>query len=995
MKRLVLLLLAGLFAASQAAAQSTGQVTGVVADGSGAPLSGVSVAIGTSGLGSLTDQNGRYTILNVPAGTHEVRANRLGFTAVTENVTVSAGQTATANFTLSQSAVELEGVVAVGYGTQLRRDVTGSVASVAQETVREIATPNVGEALKGRVPGLDIRTTGYLPGQEPQIRIRSARSLSASNNPLIVVDGIPIAGGLNDVNPNSIESIEILKDASATAVYGSRGANGVVLITTNRGDAGTTRISYDARYGVQGIRKHVEVFDAEGFANFKRWAARRVNKYPCEGTSICDEGDEAIFQADELVGYRAGVDTDWKDVISRNGQLMDHQLAISGGSQNTTFAIGANFLQEQGVTLGTGYTRRGANFNLNHNAGRLDAGISANISNSNQDNGRGSGLWGEVASLVPYGSPWNEDGSIRPQPTTDAQRWNPLADVEHWRDSNVRTRTFGNAFVGYELLDGLRIQTTFGADLTNRRDGTFRGANSSPFRGNNNDASLWRNDIFGWISTTQATWDREIGDHRFNVTGIYELQQEKETQQNGAVQNLPYEHQMWYNLGTAGTVTNVSSNLIETAMRSFMGRVNYTYLNRYYLTLTGRQDCSSRLAPGNKCSIFPSGAVMWRVSDEPFMMNQGLFTELSLRASYGLTGNSAIAPYQTQGGLARTTYSFGDVGAYGYRPSSLANSELGWETTAQFDFGINLGMLDNRLTATIDLYQQNTSDLLMNRQLPTTSGFSSITENVGETRNRGVELALSTVNLDGWNGIRWTSDISWSMNKNEIVSLYGGKEDDPGSSWFIGEPINVLYNLRKIGIWQLNEAAEAESYSRSPGDIKVEDIDGNGVIDGNDRTLLGNHINFPKWTGSLSNRLEYGAFDLSALVYARWGYTIQSDVWPGQMSGRYNQPALDYWTPENPTNAFPSPNRDSEGAIDAVAVQFFDGSHWRVRNITLGYTVPRSMMNRIGDSSSLRIYGQLQDPWVFTDFPGVDPEGTEGNSVPSFRSLIIGASVGF
>lgn len=995
MKRLVLLLLAGVFSASQAAAQSTGQVTGVVADGSGAPLSGVSVTVGTSGLGSLTDQNGRYTVLNVPAGTYDVRANRLGFTAATQSVTVAVGQSATANFTLSQSAVELEGVVAVGYGTQLRRDVTGSVASVAQEQVREIATPNVAEALKGRVPGLDIRTTGYLPGQEPQIRIRSARSLSASNNPLIVVDGVPIAGGLNDVNPNSIESVEILKDASATAIYGSRGANGVVLITTNRGDAGTTRISYDARYGVQGIRKHVEMFDAEEFANFKRWAARRVNKYPCEGTSICDEGDEAIFQADELVGYRAGVDTDWKDVISRNGQLMDHQLAISGGSQNTTFAIGANFLQEQGVTLGTAYTRRGANFNLNHDAGPLTAGISANISNSNQDNGRGSGLWGEVAQLVPYGSPWNEDGSIRPQPTTDAQRWNPLADVEHWRDSDVRTRTFGNAFVGYELIDGLRIQTTFGADLTNRRDGRFRGANSSPFRGNNNDAEMWRNDIFGWISTTQATWEREVGDHRFNVTGIYELQQEKETRQNGAVQNLPYEHQMWYNLGTAGTVTNVGSDLRETAMRSFMGRVNYTYLNRYYLTLTGRQDCSSRLAPGNKCSVFPSGAVMWRVSDEPFMMNQGLFTELSLRASYGLTGNSAINPYQTQGGLARTTYSFGDVGAYGYRPSSLANADLGWETTAQFDFGVNVGMLDNRVTATIDLYQQNTSDLLMNRQLPLTSGYGSITENVGETRNRGVELALSTVNLDGWNGIRWTSDISWSMNKNEIVSLYGGKEDDPGSSWFIGQPINVLYNLRKLGIWQLDEADEAASYSRSPGDIKVEDIDGNGVIDGNDRTFLGRHINFPLWSGSLSNRLEYGAFDLSALVYARWGYTIQSNVWPGQMSGRYNQPKLDYWTPENPTNAFPSPNRDSEGAIDAVAVQFFDGSHWRVRNITLGYTVPRSMMNRIGDSSSLRIYGQLQDPWVFTDFPGVDPEGTEGNSVPSFRSLIIGASVGF
>lgn len=996
MKRLVLLLVAALFTATQASAQSTGTVTGLVSDANGAPLSGVAVTVGTGNLGTLSGQDGRFTIQNVPAGTHQVRAARLGFGEATQSVTVTAGQTASVNLSLTASAVELEGVVAVGYGTQLRRDVTGAVGSVSQTEVREIAATNVAETLKGRVPGLDIRTDGYLPGETPVIRIRAARSLVASNDPLIVVDGLPISGGLNDINPNSIASIEVLKDASATAIYGSRGANGVLLITTNSGQAGTTRISYDTRFGVQGIRDVVEVFDAEEFANFKRWAARRVNKYPCPGTTICDAGDEAIFAADELAGYRAGVNTDWKDVISRNGSLMDHQLTVSGGSESTRFALGANFLQEKGVTLGTGFVRRGANVSVDHTAGRLRAGLTANISNSNQDNGRGTGLWGEVANLVPYGSPYNEDGSIRPQPTTDAQRWNPLADIQHWKDSNLRTRTFGNAFIGYELLDGLNIQTTFGADLTHRRDGTFRGANSSPFRGNNNDASLYRSEQFGWISTTQATYNRQIGDdHRVDVTGIYELQQDKFSDSNGAVQNLPYEHQLWYNLDTAGTVLNVQSQLSEWALQSFMGRINYTFLDRYYLTLTGRQDCSSRLAPGNKCSFFPSGALKWRVSDEAFMANQGLFNELSVRASYGLTGNTSISPYQTQGGLSRTTYSFGDVGAYGYRPGSLANPDLGWETTAQFDLGFDFGMVGNRITGAIDLYQQNTTDLLMNRQLPTTSGFSQITENVGETRNRGIEVAVSTINLDGWNGLRWTSDISWSMNKNEIVSLYGGTDDDPGNQWFIGEPIQIEYEMEKIGIWQLGEEEEAASFSRRPGDIKVRDANGDGRIDANDRVILGRHTNFPLWAGSLSNRFELGAFDLSALVYARWGYTIQTNVWPGQMSGRYNQPKLDYWTPENPTNAFPSPNRDSEGAIDAVTTEFYDGSHWRIRNITLGYTVPQSITNRIGSSTSLRIYGQAQDPWVFTDFPGVDPEGSEGNTVPSFRSFLIGASVGF
>jgi TonB-linked SusC/RagA family outer membrane protein len=1006
MKRLVLLLLAGLLTASQASAQATGTVTGAVTDGSGAPVTGAAVTVGS--LGSLTGANGRFTVQNVPAGTHQVRASRLGYTEATQSITVAAGQTATANFTLTASAVELEGVVAVGYGTQLRRDVTGAVGSVQQEEIQEIASANVAEKLKGRIPGLDIRTTSFRPGAEPQIRIRAARSITAGNNPLIVVDGVPIAGGLQDVNPNSVTAIEVLKDASATAVYGSRGANGVVLITTNKGRSdGSTRISYDTRYGMNSVRKAVEVFDAEGFAEFKRWAARRVNKYPCPGYTICDVGDEAIFAADELAGYRAGVNTDWEDVISRNGALMDHQLSISGGTEATRVALGASYLNEEAVTLGQGYMRRGANASIDHSTGRLRAGLSANISSSLRTNGPGDGPWGEIAALVPYGAPYNDDGTLRVQPTTDAQRWNPLADILYHENTNLRTRTFGNAFLNYEVVDGVNLQTTFGADLINTRDGEFRGANTRNFRGTNNDAALTRGENFAWISTTQATLDRLFGDiHRINATALYEIQQDRGSNSSARVSNLPYEHQRFFNLGTGGTVNSVGSGFDEFALQSVMGRVNYTLLDRYYLTLTGRQDCSSVLAPGNKCSFFPSGALKWRVSDEGFMANQGLFNELSLRASYGITGNAAIGPYQTQGGLSRTVYSFNNVGAFGYRPGSLANSDLGWESTGQLDFGVDFGVLGNRISGAVDLYQQNTYDLLLTRNLPMTSGFGSILENVGETRNRGIEVALSTVNLDNWHGLSWTSDLSWSTNKNEIVSLQGGAVDDIGSTRFIGEPINVLFNLRKIGIWQSADSLEALTYSRKPGDIRVEDqptvCDANGQncvpdgrIDGNDRVLLGRHTNFPLWTGSLSNRLDFASFDLSALVYARWGYTIQSGTWPGQMSGRYNQPVLDYWTPENPTNAFPSPNRDSEGAIDAVAVQFFDGSHWRVRNITLGYSVPEALTSRIGNSTSLRIYGQLQDPWVFTDFPGIDPEGAEGNVTPSYRSFILGASVGF
>src|SRR5690606_2208048 len=368
----------------------------------------------------------------------------------------------------------------------------------------------------------------------------------------------------------------------------------------------------------------------------------------------------------------------------------------------------------------------------------------------------------------------------------------------------------------------------------------------------------------------------------------------------------------------------------------------------------------------------------------------------SIRTSYGRVGNTAIAPYQTQGSLGRTVYSFGGEGAFAFEPADLANPELEWEKTDQFDVGVDFAMLNNGLSGARDFYRQDTHDLLIERQLPGSTGFTSVLQNIGETRNTGVEVALSTVNLDNWHGITWTSDISWTKNKNEIVSIYGGKEDDVGNEWFIGKPIDVHYELEFAGIWQLDEAEEAAKYDRRPGDVKVVDQDGDGRItaDG-DRVIIGRHPDHPAWVGSFSNRITFGQFDLSALATARWGYMVDTNTWPGQMSSRYNQPKIDYWTPENPSNRWPRPNLDSEGAVDAGALQIMDASHWRIRNITLGYTVPSSVLGRLSDGSSMRVYLQAQDPFLFTDFPGFDPEGGDNTGVPSFRTLLIGASVGF
>jgi TonB-linked SusC/RagA family outer membrane protein len=1002
MKRWAMLLAMALLSAGTAAAQGTGTVTGTVTDATGAPVSGAAVAVQGTTRGAETGADGRFTITAVPTGAQQVKASKIGFAELTKSVTVTAGQAATVSFQLTPQVIQLEQVVAVGYGTARKQDVTGAVASVQAEDLKQIPTPSVGEALKGRVAGVDIETNSYRPGDSPDIRIRGVRSLVASNSPLVVVDGVAIAGGIEDINPASIQSIDVLKDASATAVYGSRGANGVIMITTNKGRAGKTRFTYDTSYGVEKIHTKVRVFNASEYAEWKREGVRAVGKYDCPADATgyqapCATGDAAIFDPYELAGMAAGVDTDWMDLISRDGGIQNHQLSITGGTASTRFAIGGNFMDEKGVTLGQSYVRRGATASINHDAGKFRTGLSANVSSSLQNLGRGDGEWGEALAFDPMVSPYFEDGTLNPMPNTDGQMWNPLVEIEHYKEDHLRTRTFGNAFAAYDLLSWLNLQTTFGADLGFRRDGRMVGALTDANRGSANQAYVERFQTFNWVSTTQAEINRDLSDNqRLNATLLYEVQNQSDDRSRADVQNIPYEYQYYYNLGTGAQVTGVSSNYSAWLLQSFMGRLNYILNDRYYLTLTGRQDCSSRLAPGNKCEFFPSAALKWRLSDEAFLQNQSLFSDLSLRASYGRTGNTSINPYQTQGSLTRTTYSFDGTGAFGFRPNDLPNPNLKWETTDQYDLAVDFGLWDNRISGTVDAYLANTSNLLMNRQLPTTSGYSSTLENIGATRNKGLEVALNTVNVEDWHGLNWTSTINWTANRNEIVNLYGGKEDDIGNGWFIGEPISVYYYYQFAGIWQPDQAAEAASFGRQVGQIHVVDQNGDGKISADgDRVIQGHHHDFPEWTGSFSNRLAFGAFDLSALATARWGYTIRSTVWPGANAGRYNQPFFEYWTPQNLSNKYPQPRREQESAVDNEAVQLFNGSHWRVRNITLGYTVPSGLTGRVGSDASLRLYVQAQDPWVFTSFPGFDPEGGDNAGVPSYRTFLIGASVGF
>jgi TonB-linked SusC/RagA family outer membrane protein len=958
------------------------------------------VAIPGARLAVTTDLEGRYTLTGVPPGTYRLEARLIGYAvAQAANVVVTAGQTTTTDFQLERLAIALTEVVVVGYGTQVRRDVTGSVTSVAGPDVQRTVTGNAIDAIKGRVAGVDIVSERHMPGSGVRVRIRGERSLEASNDPLYVLDGIPLSGGIGDVNPNDIESIEVLKDASATAIYGSRGANGVVLITTRQGKAGVTSITYDTYAGVQREVRRLRMMNGPEWAEHRREAYRAAGTYPCDPPEqVCAAGDTAIFGGlgpDVLDALREGRWTDWQDLVLRPAMQTSHQVGITGGDEKTRFALSINQLDQDGIVRGQDFLRRSLRLNFDHRPStRFRVGSSVSLIRSDQNLSRGDGNYSEALSNVPLGMPYDSLGNILFKPTTDGQRVNPLSDIQNHVDERGRTRVFGTLFTELDLAEGLTWRVNFGPDLTFWRRGQFRGAETQAKQGSGADAGLWEERTLAYTLDNILTYRKSLGaDHRLDATFLYSMQQEREERDSSYVQGLPYEQQLFYDLGSALVVERVGSLLREWALESYMVRLNYALKDRYLLTLTSRLDGSSRLAPGQKYALFPSVAVGWRLSEEPFLQRSSLFSDLKLRASYGQTGNTSIDPYQTQGSLARVIYAFGDLPAVGYRPATLPNPDLKWERTSQVDVGLEFTFGNGRISGSVDYYRAHTRDLLMERQLPPTSGYGFIIQNIGSTRNTGLEVALSATLVDR-PGFRWSTDLAWATNKNSIVSLFGGRRDDIGNRWFIGYPIDVHYDYDFDGIWQLEDSLLARRYGQEPGEIRVRDVNRDSVISDQDRVILG--APFPDWSGSLTSRLDWKGFDLTAMVVARWGFMARDEFRTdfNQLFGRYNNLNVNYWTPTNPSNTDPRPQADQESPLYGGTRAYGDGSFVRVRNLTLGYTVPAPRLGGIR-ARSLRVYATAQDPFLFTRYRGLDPESHEDARVPSPRTLLMGLSVGF
>jgi TonB-linked SusC/RagA family outer membrane protein len=987
----------------------TRTVQGTLTDSNGEePLIGATVSVLGTTIGTITDIDGNYS-LEVPDDNSTLQISYVGY--ATQEVLV--GNQSRINIILLPDSKTLDEIVVVGYGTQRKRDVTAAISTISAENISAIPVASSVDAIKGQVAGVDIQASGGRPGQNPTIQIRGRRSIGASNEPLYVIDGIPQTssageGAIFDINPQDIKSMEVLKDAAATAIYGSRGANGVILITTKRGNVGRTTVTYDAFYGTTKPTSTVDMMNGEEFAAMKRESRRRDANGAVAWNGTIPSDAQIFEDAVEIESIAQGRTTDYQDLIFGTGWKTNHQLSISGGSEKTQFNFSLGYFKEQGFISNMDFSRLTGRINLDHQISDIfKTGISFLTTNSSQNWGSNATM-NEALANNPLGVPRDADGNLNFLPTNDGIRTNPLNElVENaYVDERNSTRIFAPIYLDVNLnslAEGLNFRSTFGPDIRMRRQGEFRASLTNDNRGGPADAEIENGSDIGYTLENLLTYSKPIGTGNFKVTLLQSIQSLRDEFSRVEVLNLPYESQLFYNIGTAEVKGNLSSGLEEWTLASFMGRVNYDIGGKYLFQASLRADGSSRLAEGNKWAYFPGVSFGWRIIDEPFMQNSGLFDDLKLRASYGEVGNTSIDPYQTLGGLQRTTYAFGDAAAFGFALQDIPNSDLGWEVSKTIDIGLDYSILNGRFNGSLDWYSTKTNDILLARNLPYTSGYESILQNIGSTASSGIEFNVNAGVINNPNGFSWNLGFNIAGYNEEITELAltdeaGNPLDDVGNEWFIGSPIEVWFDYEFEGIYQSDEIDLASSReAKVPGEIKLVDQNGDGVITPDDRKVLGSDV--PDFYGGIRNNFSYKGFGLDMFIYYRQGHMIRSRFHDSNNSlfARYNNLNVNYWTIDNPSNEAPRPNENQERPRDGSTLTYFDGSYIKLRNVILSYSLPTESLNNL-PFSRLRLYMSGENLWFGTSYETFDPEaGNEISSgdVPSNRSIIFGLKASF
>ena len=973
MKKALLLSSLFCFILSIAWAQ-TRQITGQVLNNeTSEKISGASVTLKGSAKGAVTDADGNFSIGVPQTGISILEIKSIGFAS--QNITVTGQTSLLVKLILQTNA--MDEVVVVGYGERKKRDLTGALSSIQSKDILRANPVLAAKAIQGQVAGATVTKASNRPGAPYSITIRGENTINNSTQPLIVIDGL-IGGDLNTLNPNDIQSMDVLKDASSTAIYGARGANGVVIVTTKKGISGKPKVSYDGYAGVKKIAHTPKLRNTQEFV--KLLVADRV----AAGLSAI------VFTTAETAKIDAGVTTDWVDLITAPALQTSHNISVSGGSDKTTYRFSTGYLDEGGNVKKTGFKRYNLNAGLDSKLGeRFKVGFTSYVTYSDQN-------WGSQESLrnafrarptgtVNYADLTNPsqngdlniDGYAFWMGINDKQVGNPLLDIDP-KNSKLQTTTMtaiANAYAEVTLMKGLTFRTSLSASYSTQKTGDWRGRWSKSQIGSAPRTQLDTRGMGNYTIDNILNYNREIGKHNFTVTALQSGFYQRDELTTIAVKDLPF-NSYWYALNT-GTITAQGSSLTERSLSSFMGRINYTFNDKYLVTVTGRSDGASQLAEGNKWAFFPSVALGWRISDEHFIEKLNVFSNLKLRLSYGEVGNSTVNPYTTQAGLLNTGYDFDGTAANGFAPLNLANKSLKWERSKELNLGLDFGIFNNRIAGSIELYNRKTVDLILNQKIPTSSGFNQVVANIGEIENKGIELTLNTTNIRKAD-FSWNTTFAFTKNKNKLLELYGaGQTVDKGNRLFVGYPIRANFDYQFAGIWQLADSSAAKGYTQVPGSVKVVDRNNDGKISssdavGDDRTVLGTQL--PNWLLGVTNRFNYKSFDLSFFIYYRNGTQYSNATLSGTFGAndnRYNSLAeLDYWTKDNPSNTYFSPfvNNPYRGAIN-----YQDASFLRISDITFGYTLPKTKLEK-WKMSNARFYAQISNPFIFSNYTGFDPE---------------------
>jgi TonB-linked SusC/RagA family outer membrane protein len=988
MKNLCLLLF--LFMAGTSMFAQSRSITGTVSDDRGELLPGVNVYEKGTTNGIITDIDGNYS-LTVSSEEAVLVFSFIGMDLLEMPV---AGQSRL-NVTMQSSVFDMDEVVVVGYGVQKKSDVISSVVSVSADRANKVPTTDIGEMLRGKATGVYVTLGDASPGSSSNILIRGSRSLTAGNAPIVIADGVPV-GGINDINPNDIESIEILKDAAAQAIYGARASNGVILITTKRAKDGVTTIDYNGYYGAQTVKRNFDVYSGEEFAQLKREAYRADN-------NNAYLPDEAIFTGIEQEILESGEFIDWEKELLRVAATQNHNLSISSGNEKTRIYTGFNYSNREGVVPGTDFERGTIRLNADQTINDwLKVGVNTSWQLSKNNNpGTGETLLRSITTS-PLGKIYNEDGTYRIYPTGVQESINPLLDLAEVSNTRNDRNDIMNVFVDIAPLEGLNYRINASRRSWNRKTSNYSSSESllGYRRGGMGNGSIRFEDEVEWQLENIVGYDTAFDVHSLGLTFVQSLSEKKYTMFRNASDNIPNDLLGLYGMPTAEkNLPSVGAN--SRALVSFVGRLQYDYNGKYYLTASARADGSTVFGNNNKWAYFPAVAVGWNVYRESFIEAVPAITNLKLRASYGSVGNEAINPYQSMSTADQRDYLFNDVKRLGYVPGSfLPNPDLKWETSTTLNAAIDFGFFRNRLSGTFEYYNTRTTDLLAQLSLKADVGYSRMLRNIGEVENQGFELGMNGVIVDNGD-LEVNAGFSFSKNTNKIISLYGeldeeGNEiDDKANRWFIGHSKNVYYQYVPDGIWQIGEdIVNSHMPTAEPGDVKVKDANGDGLLTDEDRVIIDRD---PKWFGAFNFEVKYKGLDLSADVITVQGVTRNNEFLydyskGGSLRGVLNGVKADYWTPENPTGNWPRPQESNDRTyIWTLGLQ--DASYVRLQTLTLGYTLPKTLLSRMR-IDNLRVYCTGHNLLTITDFKSYSPEKNP-NDYPEAVSVIGGIQLSF